>query len=1298
MKALVVARRELAAYFFSPISYLVATLFLRRPGLRASGSSSRSSTRARCSTARSCSTSSAAPSSSGCFVMFLAAVITMRLVAEERRSGTLEPLLTAPVGEAEHHRRQVPRRARPSTPRSGLPTLLYCLILRAYSPEGAAPDPGPVAAGYLGTLLVSSSRARARPVALDDDAQPDPRRRASLRDAGDAAARSARSARMVSRAPAAAVFRYVNLFRQMEDFGRGIVDSAPLRLPPDDRRRRALRRHARARRRPRHVAAPPRARRGRARRAHRRRRQLAGRAPLRARRLDARPHLRALRQDAPARARPRARRRRHRLHAADGRRRQRSLRRRARAAPSACAACRRTCTSSTSTSIASPSALKTVGKKYGVSGDDLVDGVISSPRAISRSSSRATSWPTTTTPRAETGRPPPMKAWKGEQALDAALLAVTDERAPDVCFVSGHGEPAIDGFEPDAYGDLAEELRRDHQAPRAITLDRGVPADCDVAVIAGPDRPLPKPDAVELDRLPRARRPPVRARSARTSIRKVTRFVDVGIEELLNRWGASPRNDVVVDEPRLRGSAVAFAVTEGYADHPITARLMHHQTLWSNVREVRAAPKPGVERARDRAHQRRRLGRDQPRHLPRRGRAALRPAGRTSKARCRSPSRAGAPKAPARARASSSSARRSWPSNRVLLAGYNRDLVLSAMAWLEHRRAAHRHRAASARAPAPHARRPRSSRACSRSCVARAAAGRAAARRRRLLGAPLVKRPGQPRGARRRRRRRRRAGLARSAAARRPKSRRASASTSSPIFDRARATELEIERRGVVTRLRHEASGWWLVGPPRRRADDSAVDSLLRVLEYGEVDRRLARRRPVAAAASSGSIRRSTSCASKGTRCASAATIRRTASTSRRDDDPGVLVAEHRLVETADLDPRLWMSMRLTLRDPGRGAKNRLTSGWTLRAAPPAGASRSRWLRAPPTPRPTRRAVARAHARRRRRSAARPPHRRRHHAGARRRARKRASPATPSIAPTGRASPSAPPISTSSTRRPPPSTSGASSRCASTTSSPSTSARSRCVASRAPGASSRRWPRLPAPSTTKSVRAFLEPLLAAEARSFSPAPRRRLDRRRPRDPRPPRHPRRGNRRHRRRRQRRPRQRNRHARARRAAPARYFVLGAVRSPCLHRPPGGCAWTKSGNGSKPDGAGDDRALWFQPRVLWDPAVERAAGGQWAAHRDFELAETAIPNKYKELIGLAVAAHIKCRYCIYFHQQAAIAHGATDEELKEACAMGGLTVQFSNAITGMRYDYEKLPERGRSRHRLHERQLATTHQPTV
>ena len=47
-----------------------------------------------------------------------------------------------------------------------------------------------------------------------------------------------------------------------------------------------------------------------------------------------------------------------------------------------------------------------------------------------------------------------------------------------------------------------------------------------------------------------------------------------------------------------------------------------------------------------------------------------------------------------------------------------------------------------------------------------------------------------------------------------------------------------------------------------------------------------------------------------------------------RDDEPGALVAEHRLVETADLDPRLWMSMRATLNAPSEART--IGFGWTL--------------------------------------------------------------------------------------------------------------------------------------------------------------------------------------------------------------------------------------------------------------------------------------------------------------------------------------------------------------------------------
>ncbi len=93
-------------------------------------------------------------------------------------------------------------------------------------------------------------------------------------------------------------------------------------------------------------------------------------------------------------------------------------------------------------------------------------------------------------------------------------------------------------------------------------------------------------------------------------------------------------------------------------------------------------------------------------------------------------------------------------------------------------------------------------------------------------------------------------------------------------------------------------------------------------------------------------------------------------------------------------------------------------------------------------------------------------------------------------------------------------------------------------------------------------------------------------------------------------------------------------------------------------------------------WVKAMpESAVGDMWGLLKNVELQKTVIPNKYKELIGLAVAATIKCRYCIFFHTEAAKANGATDDEIKEALLMGGTTNLFSAWVNGSEYDFDKF-----------------------
>jgi len=79
------------------------------------------------------------------------------------------------------------------------------------------------------------------------------------------------------------------------------------------------------------------------------------------------------------------------------------------------------------------------------------------------------------------------------------------------------------------------------------------------------------------------------------------------------------------------------------------------------------------------------------------------------------------------------------------------------------------------------------------------------------------------------------------------------------------------------------------------------------------------------------------------------------------------------------------------------------------------------------------------------------------------------------------------------------------------------------------------------------------------------------------------------------------------------------------------------------------------------------------EWQIFKTLELGETLIPNKYKELIGVAVHAETKCRYCTLFHTEAAKLFGATDEEIQEAVHYAKYTVGWSVYLNGMREDLD-------------------------
>ena len=68
---------------------------------------------------------------------------------------------------------------------------------------------------------------------------------------------------------------------------------------------------------------------------------------------------------------------------------------------------------------------------------------------------------------------------------------------------------------------------------------------------------------------------------------------------------------------------------------------------------------------------------------------------------------------------------------------------------------------------------------------------------------------------------------------------------------------------------------------------------------------------------------------------------------------------------------------------------------------------------------------------------------------------------------------------------------------------------------------------------------------------------------------------------------------------------------------------------------------------------------------------MTATAIPNKYKQLIGIAVAAERECDYCVAFHTEFARLFGATEEEIEESVQMAKQTSGWSTYFNGMQID---------------------------
>lgn len=145
-RVLSIARREMQSYFNSPVAYIVLGVFLLVIGYLFF------STLFLTGFASMRNFFSATP----VLLVVFAPALTMRLIAEERKSGTIEHLLTLPVTDIEVVLGKF--FAAVGTLCVGLIiTIPYALSVAMLTPKGLAMDFGPVIGGYIGLVLLSSS-------------------------------------------------------------------------------------------------------------------------------------------------------------------------------------------------------------------------------------------------------------------------------------------------------------------------------------------------------------------------------------------------------------------------------------------------------------------------------------------------------------------------------------------------------------------------------------------------------------------------------------------------------------------------------------------------------------------------------------------------------------------------------------------------------------------------------------------------------------------------------------------------------------------------------------------------------------------------------------------------------------------------------------------------------------------------------------------------------------------------------------------------------------------------------------
>ena len=234
---------------------------------------------------------------------------------------------------------------------------------------------------------------------------------------------------------------------------------------------------------------------------------------------------------------------------------------------------------------------------YGLSGRELADGVVLIRAGQGSKLRREHLLPAdlvtyATGPDVQMSGPR-VKEFRGEEALLARFLAVSDPRRTVVCYTQGHGEPAFDSLEPyRGYAHLRDLLVDANLEVRPAELDRqdGL-AECNVVLVAGPEGPLPADRVRAIERYVE-QGGDLLVLAGAVILRGRADLSPSGIEPLCASFGVHFGERVVLDPHSMPGATplLAFTLVDGWGAHPAVTSLIGQPVSLMTARELALDP------------------------------------------------------------------------------------------------------------------------------------------------------------------------------------------------------------------------------------------------------------------------------------------------------------------------------------------------------------------------------------------------------------------------------------------------------------------------------------------------------------------------------------------------------------------------------------------------------------------------------------------------------------------------------------------------------------------------------------